>query len=93
MRGYLMAGLIAVWATGAAAVDFGLADPRRAEAFAAEARAIAEGAGQVERMAPELKPSERALLSREPLLEEAWRTDPEATLDLIRRIIDAGAVE
>ncbi|MEO0361515.1 MAG: hypothetical protein AAF322_10405 [Pseudomonadota bacterium] len=90
MRGALAAlGLCLLVASGALAAAFGVEDDELAEALRAEAEAIASGPVSIERTAAQPNAEARRLLDAEPLLQEAYRTDPEATLDLIRRIIDA----
>lgn len=57
--------------------------------FIEEARAIASQTPSDGRLVPIITPDEQSLIDIEPALQQAWRTDPEATLDLIRRIIEA----
>ena len=70
------------------AADLGV-DAAAEARFRAEARAIAARPAPDERKVVLPGEEEQALIDTDPDLNAAWRSDPEATLDLIRRIIEA----
>ncbi|MEM7544011.1 MAG: hypothetical protein AAF367_00600 [Pseudomonadota bacterium] len=84
-----LAGAMVLAAGSAWAATFGVEDRGKAAAFRAEAEAIAKGAPTIERSTTAPTAKEDKLLKAHDLLQEAYRTDPAATLDLIRRIIEA----
>lgn len=86
----LRIGLIVCLVTAHSAMAGGLGVSAEDRArFLAEAREIAEKPPADERLFPILTEKEQAVVDVEPEMAEAWRSDPEATLDLIRRIIEA----
>ena len=91
----------ALVATGSAAqaddcAALGLSDPGISELFCAELKALGAGAGTARGIArSETGGDERPALdewSDVVLIQDAYRQDPRKTLDLIRRIKDAGGL-
>lgn len=72
----------------AIAADLGVGPSQEAK-FRAEARAIAGREVKPDREIVLPGQVEQTLIDTDPDLKAAWRSDPEATLDLIRRIIEA----
>lgn len=72
----------------AGASDFGLGDQSLADQFRAEARAIAEGPKAPERAAVLLSADQQALITSDEDLTNAYRSDPKATMDLVKRILE-----
>ncbi len=79
----------------AACGGFQMSDSRRAAAFCDELNHLLvqphEGAIG-ERSSPDREPELERILQDNPLLFEAYRSRPEETLDLIRRIREAGGL-
>ncbi|MEX0337998.1 MAG: hypothetical protein AB3N11_03055 [Arenibacterium sp.] len=86
---------VAMWATSATAQDFGLRDRVLADRFLAEAHEIVKQSLTAEqRLFYDIQNSGNGRETIEDtgfgVLREAYRADPEATLELIRRIMEAG---
>jgi hypothetical protein len=87
--------LAAVPAAAAECGGFLMSDSRRAAAFCDELNALLlapHGGGTTERSLGDDDAELDRILRENPLLHEAWRSQPERTLDLIRRIRDAGGL-
>lgn len=67
--------------------DFGIEDPELAREFREEAQGIINSSGATR---GDVEGTESFPTSAEDLLPRAYRTDPEATLDLIERMLKAG---
>ncbi|MGJ8597151.1 hypothetical protein [Sulfitobacter sp.] len=67
--------------------DFGIDDPELSQDFWEEAQGIINSSGATR---GDTKGQDPFPTSAADLLKEAYRTDPEATLDLIERMLKAG---
>lgn len=96
LSSFLVAALLAASGAAAAELRWGLASDGEVRRFAGELDAILRAPPKPPQGSKlTVLPDEetRRILADDPDLERAWRSDPETTLALIRRIRDAGGLQ